>query len=182
FDRIIALFTIGKVAADRGMRELVLVGAPVEITAGLKQNFRVRSVSPRSDRIALGCMWAVASRVGFVLKSACECWRARNYQPPEKSEIVFSGFWNWSVDIDEKTDTIVDRYFCDVPNIIQSESNLSVTWLAWLDHPRLPQHQKSIFILQCELRVRDLLKSLFDFKPLVGLMRVWSKSEFRHAF
>src|SRR5207244_8624990 len=70
FDRIIALFTIVKVAADRRIRELVLVGAPTEITAALRQNFRVRSVSPRSDRIALGCMWSVASRVAFVLKTA----------------------------------------------------------------------------------------------------------------
>src|SRR3989475_11663530 len=176
FDLIVALFTIGRVAADRGFRELVIVGAPADISAALKQNFRVRSVSPRSDRIASACMGSVASRVAFVLKTAYECWRARNRQPPGKSDIVFSGFWNWSIEIDEKTETIVDRYFCDLPNIIRSNSKLSVSWFAWLDNARLPKQQKSIVILQSELRIRDLLKSLFDFTPLAGLIRVWSKS------
>src|SRR5438874_764384 len=40
FDRIIALFTIVKVAGDRGIREIVLVGAPAEFPATLGQKFR----------------------------------------------------------------------------------------------------------------------------------------------
>jgi len=181
FDRIIALFTIAKVAADRGIREIVLVGAPAEFPAALGQKFRVRSLSRRSGGVALACVRALASRVTFGLKTGYQCWLARKYQPTGKFDIVFSGFWNWSVGIDPATNAIVDRYFCDLPKMIEAESNLSMTWLTWLDCAQVPR-QISIFILQSELHLRDLLRSLFDFKAFASLMRIWSQTEFRRAF
>ena len=182
FDRIIALFTIAKVAGDRGIREIVLVGAPAEFPATLRQKFRVRSLSRRSGGVALACVRALASRVAFGLKTGYQCWLARKYQPTGKFDIVFSGFWNWSFRIDPATGAIFDRYFAELPKTLESASHLSVGWFAWMDNRQLPEPQRSIVILQSELNFRDLLRSLFNFKPLLSLVRLWKHAQFRHAF
>src|SRR5207247_9761793 len=57
-----------------------------------------------------------------------------------------------------------------------------VGWFAWMDNRQLPEPQRSIVILQSELNFRDLLQSLFNFKPLLGLVRRWKHAQFRHAF
>ena len=51
-----------------------------------------------------------------------------------------------------------------------------------MDNRQLPEPQRSIVILQSELNFRDLLRSLFNFKPLLGLLRLWKHAQFRHAF
>ena len=182
FDRIIALFTIAKIADEHSIRDLVLVGAPHDLTAVLRQRFRVRPVSARPSGMAFRCVRSLASRVAFSLKTLYQYWLARKCQETKKRDIIFSGFWNFSVDTDSKTDTLVDRYFCDLPKIIQSRGNLSVVWLAWLDSYRVPRQPLPVSILQSELELKDLLQSVFDFTPLVSLMRVWGQGKFRLAF
>ena len=175
FDRVIALFTIIKVAEERGIGDLVLVGGPPEFRAVLEQSLRVRALSESSNGFVYLCVRSLASRLAFGLKTAYECWLARRHPAPEKFEVAFSGFWDWSVGT---------RYFGELPQAIQSGTDLSAGWLAWLDkHAVLPHQQpRPIFLLQSELQPWDLLTSLLNFKPLIALMRIWRRDEFRRGF
>jgi hypothetical protein len=175
FDRIIALFTIIRVAEERGIHELVLVGGPPEFRLALKQLFRIRAVGELLSGFLYPCLRALASRFVFGMKTGYECGLAHRHPQPQKLDIAFSGFWNWSVGT---------RYFGELPQAVQSGTDLSVGWLAWLDNHVLPSREErsSIALLQRELGLWDLLRSLLDFKPLISLMSVWKEAGFLNAF
>ena len=97
FDRVIALFTIIKVAEERGIGDLVLVGGPPEFRAVLEQSLRVRALSESSNGFVYLCVRSLASRLAFGLKTAYECWLARRHPAPEKFDVAFSGFWGRSI-------------------------------------------------------------------------------------
>src|SRR5207247_1436149 len=124
FNRMIALFTILKIAEERNIRDIVLVGAPAEFAVALKTAFRVRSLSKSAFGLASACARSLASRFAFGLKTAYECWLARRQPASRKFDVALSGFWQWSMGT---------RYFGELPEAIKSESDRSVGWLAWMD-------------------------------------------------
>src|SRR5438105_903880 len=77
FNRMIALFTILKIAEERNIRDIVLVGAPAEFAVALKTAFRVRSLSESAFGLASACARSLTSRFAFGLKTVYECWLAR---------------------------------------------------------------------------------------------------------
>jgi hypothetical protein len=178
FDRIIALFTILRVAEDRRIRDLVLVGGPAEFGLALKELFRCES-SPPQLRSFNGLLYsgltALASRLAFGLKTAYECWLARRHPIHQKLDIAFSGFWNWSVG---------PRYFGDLPKALQAGRDRSVGWLVWLDDHVLPSRddRSSICLLQRELGLQDLVASLLDFSPCLALITAYRDPAFKGVF
>lgn len=198
FERIITLFTILAVARARDIQEIVLVGGPAEIAVVLGETFNVRSFFMLRERFAVSCAKSLASRLAFGVRAAYIYCLTRIYRvhPPRKTvDVVFNGFWNWSVRIDETDGAVVDSYFGDVPNTVGLNGDVSVGWLAWLDtsHTSAPerslasaarqaQKQRKIFILQSQLGVGDLLRTILDFGPLVAVVRTWKRPAFRSAF
>ncbi len=193
FDRIIALFTIVRIARDRGIRDLVLVGGPEEITEILKETFNVRAVSESRSRLLFLCR-ALISRLAFGVAAMRVHRLTRRKVRSSKFDVVFMGFWPWSVGSSEHG-SIADAYFRDLPSAIKTTTSLSIGWFAWLDElPMVRQHtslrkavrlaneQESVFILQSALNFSDLIKAIFDLKPLTALIGVWNRSEFRRAF
>jgi len=198
FERIITLFTIVEVARARGIRDIVLVGGPVDISLVLEQTFRVRSLSTSRQTLTVSCAKSLALRLAFGASAAYICWLTRIYRAPpsaKRIDVAFSGFWSWSVGIDEANGTVVDSYYGDLPKALASKKDVSVGWLAWLDKSpptgrkyglayaaRSAQGQRSVFVLQSTLGYRDVLRAIVDFSPLMAVAKFWKRSEFRRAF
>jgi surface carbohydrate biosynthesis protein (TIGR04326 family) len=198
FERIIALFTIIEVARNRGIHEIVLVGGPIEITLVLEQAFRVRSFFMSRQRLTVSCAKSLVSRLAYGARVAYICWLTRIYRAPpsvKKIDVAFSGFWSWSVGIDETSGTVVDSYYGDLPKAIVSNGDVSVGWLAWLETAppaarkydlaraaRAAREQRSVVILQSMLGYRDVLRAIVDFSPLMAVVKFWKRPEFRRAF
>lgn len=197
FEWLIALFTIVKVAQDRHITHIALVGAPSPIAAVLKQAFVVSSRGAVGEHLLVHCVRSLASRAAFAIRSFYICWLMRRYRAKSswvKIEFAFSGFWSWSVWSDDAGNAIADRYFGDLPQKLAA-SGRRVGWLGWLDKSppmgrrytlceaaRSAERQNSIFMLQSTLRWSEILKAVIDIRPLTAALTVWHRSEFRTAF
>lgn len=195
FDWIIALCTIVKVAEDRKIEDVTLVGGPAELTIILKEIFRVQGFLELRQKMIFRCLRSVASRLAFAFQAAYISWLTRSRRSsPKRFDVGLLGFWEWSVRA-EADNSISDVYFRGLPEAITAGTDFSVGWFAWLDklstvqHPRslresarLAGQHPSIFILQSTLGLGDVLRTLLDFRPLAGLLNVWRRPEYRAAF
>ncbi len=184
FDRIIALFTILKVAEDRRIRELVLVGGPEELAAILKPAFQVRVVSGRLRKPAVTSLRALASRMAWGVRAIYMCWLTGRMREPSASrrfDVALFGFWDWSFEYDQGKQSVSDRYFGDLPEAIEAAGEFSVGWFAWASKRPVQKYGRVCF-LQSFLSPGDVLKAMSDFRPLRNLLNVWKRPDFQNVF
>ncbi len=184
FDRIIALFTILKVAEDRRIRELVLVGGPEELAAILKPAFQVRVVSGRLGKPSVTSLRALASRMAWGVRAISMCWLTRRMREPSASrrfDVALFGFWDWSFEYDQGKQSVSDRYFGDLPGAIEAAGEFSVGWFAWASKRPVQKYGRVCF-LQSFLSPGDVLKAMSDFRPLRNLLNVWKRPDFQNVF
>lgn len=198
FAWIIAVLTIRAVAQRHRAEHLVLVGAPSEVVAVLRRAF---SVEARRTQRTAGAwqVWltGLGARVRYALTMLRQQRALRRHQPSaaESLDIVFSGFWDWSVRWDPEARELTDRYFQDLPDEFRRQGMTSLGWLAWFDphaepgsegrrwHEVLaPLNGHPVVILQHFLRPRDILNAIGDFRPLRVFLRLRASATFSHAF
>lgn len=199
FQWIIAVLTIRAVAEKLGLKKLVLVGAPWEVTAALKRAFTVEERHTRQpQRVWWIWLRSLAARTLYAM-TALRLLNAvrRHTQTPQRSfDVIFSGFWDWSVWWDNHTQSLADRYFKRLPEELKRRGISSIGWFAWFDPHSEPgkegrrlkdvlapiKGQQDVVILQSFLSPRDIIKAVGDFRPLATFLKVRHQSAFREVF
>ncbi len=186
FNAMIAIQVIQAVAQQQSLTHLVLVGAPAGLSAVLRSGFVVEGqLACGSPSLVHAGVIGIGSRLRFLVRMVRDWAAARRWsRPPAGSfTVVLSGFWNWSVWWDDRTATLTDRYFKQLPQELQRYGISSVGWWVWLDaHPQ-PGHRRprlqewlrplagrqDVVVLQALLRLPDLLRAVGDWQSV----RLW---------
>jgi surface carbohydrate biosynthesis protein (TIGR04326 family) len=198
FQRLLQVLTIQTAAKRLGVKELVLVGAPWELAAVLKSAFSVKEKRPRRASRSWW-LWGrgLASRFSFFWKVMRQWYVVRRFTQlhDQNFDVVISGFWDWSVKWDERTQALTDRYFKRLPDEFRRQG-VSLGWFAWLDLQAEPSQQRrrwhdslaplernrEVVILQSFLRPGEILRALVDFKPLVTFLKLRGCPRFKEIF
>jgi hypothetical protein len=114
--------------------------------------------------------------------------------PDQPFDVAISGFWDWSVNWDEATQSLTDRYFKRLPDELKGQG-VSLGWFAWLDLQAEPGQRRrphdplaplkrngKVVILQAFLRPGEILRTLLDFRPLVTFLKLRRCPKFRGMF
>ena len=135
YEWLIALLTIRRAAKNAGCDRLVLYHAPREVAQVLRSHYRVEERSPRGW---LGGRTYFARALASRAKTAVDALRAsraaKTLAAPHwpRFDLLFSGFWDWSVWWDAKAGALSDRYFKGLPEELKGRGLKRVGWLAWL--------------------------------------------------
>lgn len=198
FNRILALLTIRAAAEKFRPQNLVLVGAPWEVAAVLKSRFAVEEQGtgppPRVWRLWLK---GLAARALYVLRAWWQWLTIRRYcqLPAGLFDVVFSGFWDWSVAWNDETRSLADRYFKGLPDEL-TRRGVSRGWLAWFAPHMEPGKQRrplpavlaplsstrEVVILQAFLRPGEIWKAAWDFGPLATFLTIRKQPAFQEVF
>ena len=190
FNLIIQILTIKYEAERLNCRNLVMVGGFKEISIALAQDFIIRDISPKRIYCNVFFLFfkGLLARIyglikfiqGWVAVKAYLSKRAVDKKP----EVLFFGFWDWSIKEDKKSGKLSDRYFKLLPGILSS-NNVSIGWLLWFD-PDYESGQKgrnlgevlkplkkneNMFVLQNYIGFADIISAFFNYKPLISFSR-----------
>jgi surface carbohydrate biosynthesis protein (TIGR04326 family) len=198
FQWILQILTIQTAAKRLGVKELALVGAPRELAAVLRSAFSVKEERPRGAS-GYWRLWGrgLASRLIFGLRLMRQ-WGAARRLPQGQDQhfdVVISGFWDWSVKWDRRTQALADRYFKRLPDELRQQG-VSLGWFAWLDlqaepgQPRRRWHdalaplkrKSELVILQSSLRPGEILRAVTDVKPLITFLKLRHCPRFKEIF
>lgn len=199
FKWMIAILTVCEVAEKYGIRELTLYGAPRAVAAVLRSLYAVEErQKPLVIPVWIEVLRWLASRVSYAIKllfrlrrlsSVCRS-RDRSF------DVVFSGFWDWSVYWDYEAQRLSDRYFKDLPAELKRQGVSSMGWFAWLD-PHFQsamagrnvkevlnsiRDQEEVVILQGFLGLRESVRIIADFSALRTFLGIRKARWFRNAF
>lgn len=197
FNMLLQIFTISHVADREGIKEIVVYGSPVEIVLVLKSRYRTRGIKCPSgwkDNILKG----VLSRFLKYLASACWsniCIRLIIRLPKSRPDVVFQGFWDWSVQIGCKSGEVEDAYFRSLP-VKFKDMGRECAWFVWLaPQYKRDRKQKSVPRLLCPakgrrelifaqkfLKVTDILSAIFDMRIFYRYIRFSRSDKFKGLF
>ncbi len=196
FNMLLQIFTILHVAEKENTREVIIYGAPIEVARVLETRYK-------TDKIACVSGWkksplrAMLSRARYLLRALYLqiIIKQRVVLPGARPEIVFQGFLDWSVRIDEDTGRVRDSYFKSLPDDLEKKGR-KCAWFAWLDPYLKPGsgrrsiykilkpviNHPEIIIQQAFLDFSDILSAIFDLRPLCRYIRYSRSAEFRRLF
>ncbi len=199
FHWIDAVLTVREIAQKYGTKHLILVGAPWGVAQVLRSAF---AVEERQTHKPYSSVWlwlkGVASRCKYAVKTLRQqgALRGTAAVPSQSFDVMFSGFWDWSVRWDDESQSLSDRYFKRLPDELKSQGTSSLGWLSWLDPNTEPGKEnrrlekvlaplkkcKNLVLLQSFLRPVEILKAISDFRPLATFLRVRQLPAFREVF
>ncbi|MGA1870259.1 MAG: hypothetical protein ACMUJM_17105 [bacterium] len=199
YNRIIIILTIQSAAQKHGVMKLAVVGAPREVVAVLKNAFPVRDIDTEP---AYGIWWpslmGLALRIHYCLRTFRALFAVRRWfrLPGASFDLIFCGYWDWSVVWNKKSESIEDRYFKELPSEFTRHGISTHGWFAWFD----PWYDKvkgkrslkeilsplrncpRIVLLQALLSPLDIIKSVLDVRPLLTFLRVRRQKQFKETF
>ncbi|MBI2470434.1 MAG: hypothetical protein HYV59_04230 [Planctomycetes bacterium] len=199
FEHIVEIFIIIYIANLFTSKHFVFLGGSKEVKDVLKDFYNIDEIKCRRRHSKIQTIVkCVISRVKycyvfllqwFVLKRAIKNFSGGTF------DIVFSGFWDWSVKTDRVSGALCDRYFKLLPEKLLSKG-LRIGWFLWFDPCSEPgskgrklwdvlepiNKRDNLVILQKFLTVSDLLKAIFNFKPYLIFLQYCKTKEFKDAF
>lgn len=196
FNRVLQIFTIDHVAKQKGVQEIVLHGGTKELAAVLASGYKLTE-RDNLDFEFLRPIEGVLSRLKSLyvaLRDNIFLKRYVRHLPKKKTDIIFEGFWDWSVEID-KQNSLKDLYFTTLPKRFIS-NGFECAWLVWFQPKFKPGsenrnresvlkpavgHPQLIF-LQLFLSIIDILVAYADFRPLFRYLCYSRRKEFRSLF
>lgn len=196
FSMLLQIFTILHIAEREHINHIVIYGSPVQIASILSTRYRVTKVKCISGRknILGRCL---LSRLKYL------CWALyvrniikKNISLPKiNPEIVFQGFWDWSIKVDGKNNKLKDNYFKLLPEKLL-DKGISCAWFLWLDpHPKIGSkfrplnkvlnpalNDSSLIFVQKLLRLQDIFLVIFDFRAFWKYLNYSRLVEFKNIF
>jgi len=198
FSFIVTVLIIITVADSINSKEIVLLGTNKEIANILKELYKVKEIQCRKKYVfsyifIKGLLSRIKCFFTFLFR-----WIAtkRMIKLPDSSlDIVFSGFWDWSIKKDKKTNRLKDRYFGSLPEELIS-NGMKIGWFLWFDPYGEPGSKgrnlkqilepirrfNNLIILQNLIRLSELLKAIINFKPYFIFLRFCKMSSFKKIF
>ena len=199
FNLIIEVFIIGHVAEVVDCKEILLFSGKKTTSNALKSTYRVIEVTPsvssnsHAAYFIRGCLSRLEYSIKFLWKWVAVKSTLRN-RPQKPFDIVFAGFWDWSVKYNNETDVLTDRFFKSLPQRLSEVSR--VGWLLWFDpyfeptpgRPKLKEilgrlkKYDNLAILQDFISLRDLAKTILNIKPFFIFHSFYKEREFQDIF
>ena len=196
FNMLLQIFTVLYVADREGIKEIVVYGSSVEIILALRARYRTSGIKCSSGW-KTNFMRAVLARIKYLF-TALRSYNGiqRNVLLPESSpDVVFQGFWDWSVQIDCKSGEVNDTYFRSLPDKFKDKM-MECAWFVWLDprskhginpksvpdllHPA--KGKPGLIFVQKFLKPTDILSVIFDMRALYRYIRYSRSNKFRGLF
>ena len=175
--------------------KVLLLGGQKELGEALRSALEVKIISSRKSQLSFLLARSLASRIkySFLFFGDSIFIRLKGKAPQLLFDVVLGGFWNWSVSEDEATHELRDKYFKSLPDKLASK-NLRIGWFLWFDSKassgasglkdRLKslKNHDNLVVLQYFLKIKDLLKAIFDFRPYLIFSKLSGSKEFRRVF
>ncbi|MCX5677954.1 MAG: hypothetical protein NTY76_02480 [Candidatus Omnitrophica bacterium] len=196
FNRLLQIFTAMYVADREGAYEIVIYGAPVEVISVLKTKYKTTGMQCQFER-GTSLIRATLSRIKYLFDSL----RAYHYMkriaivPIAEPNIVFQGFWGWSLKIDDSTGKADDKYFKALPDKLRGKG-AKCAWFLWVGRKSgdAPGCRSAIdalgsatvdaefIFVQKFLRMMDIPSLVFDMRPAYRYLRFSRSDEFKAIF
>lgn len=197
FNSIIQILTIVRIAQEHQCTHLVLCGGRYEVVEVLRSLFPVDAVKCKKRVVLLFYIFSLLRRAQFAVKSLYELILLKRYvrAPGINVDVLFSGFWDWSVKGNLLSGKIEDRYYNAVPEKLR-ERGVRVGWVAWFynnfeaNKPKRSIHDvieplsrySEIIIAQCFLDWREVWRSVTQFRPFAIFTRYERTRAFKDVF
>lgn len=197
FNQIIQILTIVRIAKENQCTRLVVYGGRHEVVEVLRSLFAADARPCRKRSAVLFYIFSLLRRIKFTAKSLYELVSLKRYVRVAENnvDVLFSGFWDWSVKENRLSGKIEDRYYKAVPEKLR-ERGIRVGWVAWFynnfeaNKPKrsipdviepLRKHQE-IIIAQCFLGWRDVWRAVTQFRPFFIFARYVRTKAFKDVF
>ena len=199
FNIFLHVFTISNVAEREKIKNIVLRGAPREI----KEILSSRYTGSRKGMVGYfktinKLVWGTLSRIKFLVGALHACFALRLFStlPDIKPDIVFQGFWDWSVYPDKNNlNLLSDMYFKSLPERLKLKG-FKCSWFLWLLPDYKPATEKrsikkvlnpvkglsQLIFLQKFLTLRDIVYAFFDLRALYRYLKFCRSRIFKEIF
>ncbi|MFQ5715310.1 MAG: hypothetical protein ACE5GU_14890 [Candidatus Scalinduaceae bacterium] len=197
FKFIIEIFIIISVSSLVKNKQIVFFGGYKELASALRGRYAIREIQCRSKyNYSFLFIRGVLSRIKYSLTFLVR-WsvvKATVRMPQFLPDVIFSGFWDWSVKGNELSG-YDDRFFKSLPDKLSSRG-LRVGWFLWFAPHQIPASRRhklkevlepvrrcnDVVILQHLLKITDLMWAISNYKPYIVFLRFCRKKEFRKVF
>lgn len=197
FNRIIQILVIDRIASEEKVENIVLWGADDAVADVLKTKYRIECRETKKKSLVLRFLRAFGSRIKNFVVHVYHWYLIRKDVTKSSfiPEVVFEGFWDWSVRPNKQHDGSDDRYFKSLPDLLEQQG-IKTAWLLWFSPHTEPglknrsskevlnraRSYKNLIFLQKYLTFTDIIKSFSDFSPVIKYLSFARYSGFRELF
>jgi len=199
FQFIVEILSIISVASSANRKKIILLGGYRELAKVLKDIFQIQEIKCRRRYSFLYVfVRSLLSRAKYFFIFLLRWFIVKtNVKAPQSSfDVVFGGFWDWSIQEDKHTHRLNDCYFKSLPDRLSSKG-LKTGWFLWFDpyvgsfskrrklkHILEPikKHSNSLVILQCLIKIRQLIKAIANFRPYWIFLSFSRNNNFKKTF
>lgn len=197
FNSIIQILTIVRIAQEHQCTHLVVCGGRCEIVRVLRNLFTVDALKSKKQLSVFFYVFSLLRRVKFGIKFLYDLISLKRLvsAPADSAEILFSGFWDWSVKENPVSGRLEDRYFQVVPEKLR-QRGLRAGWLVWFynnyeaNKPARPNPEvikplcrhPEVIVAQCLLNLKEVFYSLMRFRPFFVFREYERRDAFKEIF
>jgi surface carbohydrate biosynthesis protein (TIGR04326 family) len=195
FNRIIQILVVDKIASENNFENIIFWGADDVVEDVLKSKYQVECKSTKHKSVVLLHLRAFLSRLKQLIAHVYQWYLIRNevsditFTP----DVVFEGFWDWSVRPSAQGEYLDDRYFKSLADLFEQQ-DFKTAWLLWFDPHSEPQSKKrsaklvlngarpynNLIFLQKYLKITDIIKSFSNFSPLIKYYSIRRYASFKN--
>lgn len=196
FNRLIQIILIDRIASEENIEKIVLWGADDTIVSVLRSKYRIEYKKKKHSSTVLRYISVFASRVKQFIEHVYN-WYIIKHAVKEISftpDVVFEGFWDWSVQAGTKEKSLQDRYFKSLPELLEQQGK-KTAWFVWFNPHTTPglkyrsakevlnrATSDRLIFLQKYLTLKDIIKAFLDFKPAIKYIYFERSLDFRKLF
>lgn len=197
FNRIIQILVIDRIASEGNFEKIGLGGADEAIVSVLRTKYRIECINIKKKSVFLLHFRALGSRLIRFIEHVYHWYLIRKgvVETVIIPDIVFEGFWDWSIRPKKQHDDLDDRYFKSLPNLLE-QKGMNTAWAVWFSPHAEPglKHRsakevlknahpyKNLIFLQKYLTLNDIIKAFIDYRPAIGYFSIEGSSCFRAPF
>lgn len=196
FNTVLTIMTIERIAAHHGVSSICLVGGSAELSAVFGAKYRVEHIRSVKTTWKQNPFAGLLVRLRELVRELKELAlvKKRTTLPDASPDVVFEGFWDWSVEYDAAGGAFKDHYFKRLPAQFE-KGGRRIAWFVWFQPQAKPYLNRSwndiisqapadrrLIFVQHFLGVLDVLKAYGDFRPLFTYLLYSRKEEYRALF
>ncbi len=203
FNYLLQILTISQIAQREKIDQIALYGSSLEVAEVLASKYSLTRYSSLQGRrklkekfpllLYLYGGWLRIRYLYHALQTqlALRQIKLSTFQP----DVVFQGFWDWSVNVNESANQVQDHYFISLPEKLEM-AGFHCAWFVWFaphlkpgsSHRSLAEtlgkakNQEKIIFLQKFLKISDIVLISLDVRPLIRYIRFSHLKAFQALF
>jgi surface carbohydrate biosynthesis protein (TIGR04326 family) len=195
FNRLLHIFTIVHICEQECIQKIIFHGGSHELADVFAEQYQIAKQG-KLTRDWPFPLRGLITRARYFLKFVYHTFAIKYHVKPSdiKPDIMFSGFWDWSVCLDHEK-KLKDTYFVNLPDHLKAK-DLLCAWFLWFspfqkmgsnkqtlksvlnsakDHPQL-------ILVQYFLTIIEIILAFADLRPLFRYLRYCRSNSFRSLF